>query len=179
MSNEMSTNDECRICRGAGCVDSDYICHLCHPPGRSNSNDGGVCVHCGRTLLPTTPTDGQFTRDETVARVDLSEPGPLMLTIERASNGYIVRYDGDTHVIETEDDINLTDADGADARAFVDLCNLLAELVGVLGSRYDAQRAYCVTYPGDKHATFDTAECPVCRRGGADGRQDDLGAGRG
>ena len=33
----------------------DYEHHLCHPAHTTDSSDGGVCVHCGRTLhaLPT------------------------------------------------------------------------------------------------------------------------------
>lgn len=29
----------------------DYAHHLCHPAHTTDSSDGGVCVHCGRTLL--------------------------------------------------------------------------------------------------------------------------------
>ena len=29
----------------------DYEHHLCHPAHTTDASDGGVCVHCGRTLL--------------------------------------------------------------------------------------------------------------------------------
>jgi len=88
-----------------------------------------------------------------------------MITIESVQNGWIVTEvdDLDDHarpavrVIEESDD----GPDEVDAAAVQNLLWLLIDLLGVGGSRYDAQRVRIVVEPGDKHGD-DRDEAPAC-----------------
>ncbi len=134
---------------------------------RMSMEENACCAHCGGTLDPMAPAQSDRLPEVLDRMAEaIAGPDPLSVTIEVADNGYAVRSEGHTQVVEEPDDLSLDDASGA-AHAFIALCNRLADIFGVYGSRYDAQRAYCVTYPGDKHPDYDTAECPVCRRGGS------------
>jgi hypothetical protein len=74
------------------------------------------------------------------------------IEIEIADNGYVIREDDvpfKTDVIEIGDD-------KTSAQGMMELANILAEYLGVRGSRYDEERFYAIVAPGDKHDGFTT-----------------------
>lgn len=67
------------------------------------------------------------------------------LTITRAANGWILDYEADygrvTEVIE----------EGADEPMGLGLLHAVREVLGLVGSRYDARRIRITVEPGDKY----------------------------
>ncbi len=64
------------------------------------------------------------------------------LKIVRATNGWVMTQDGETYVVER---------DGSSAEVAQRLLWEVIELLGLSGSRYDAERVTVIMKPGDKY----------------------------
>lgn len=70
--------------------------------------------------------------------------GGVVISIERAENGFIVTSERAKTVIEQ-------DPDRSEAATARDMLFVVAEELDLGGSRYDAERLYLDVRPGDKH----------------------------
>jgi hypothetical protein len=78
------------------------------------------------------------------------------LTVYRARNGWILTFeDGQPDVIMEQDD----EVSG------LTLLRAIQDHLGLMGSRYDAQRLVVTTGPGDKHHDLHPRPCSQCECG--------------